>query len=86
MRRNEPFPQHRGLAVQTSNRQISFCRMLNLIHWIRTLIECDLVPVSQYPHQFEFLSLKDLSEHTHRARRYLHRHPPLHVESTLRST
>ena len=51
--------------VDVSNDQISFRRMLTLIHLVRALLDCDAVPLSQDANQFGFFALKDLLERAH---------------------
>ena len=54
--------QQAGLAVHVSHRQISFRRILNLIHLVRALLDGDAVPLAQYPNQFGRFSFQDLLE------------------------
>jgi hypothetical protein len=52
--------QEDGLTVRASNCQISFRRVLNLVHWVSALLNGDAVSVSQYLNQLGFCSFEDL--------------------------
>jgi hypothetical protein len=52
--------QPAGLAIHVPNRQISFRRILNLIHLVRALLDSDAIPLSQYLNQFGPFSFQDL--------------------------
>src|SRR5271157_2090256 len=54
--------EQNGLAVHARNRQVSLRRELNLIHLIRALLDCDVVPVSQYPSQLSLFSREHVFE------------------------
>ena len=56
--------QQVGLEVGAANRQISFRRVLNLIHWIRAFLDCDAIPRSQDLNQFGLFLFKDLLKST----------------------
>src|SRR5208283_5365031 len=71
--------QESGLAVYVSHRQISFRRMLNLIHLVRALLDCDAVPLTQHVNQFGLLFFEDLPDDVQLARCNLHTIPSAHT-------
>src|ERR1022692_2371025 len=56
--------QQAGLAVHVPNRQISFRRVLNLVHLVRALLDGDAVPVLQYVNQFGLFPFQNRLEPT----------------------
>jgi hypothetical protein len=48
--------------------------MLNLIHFVRALLDCEAVSLAQYLNQFDRASFKDLLEPAHFGVCYLHAH------------
>src|ERR1039457_4806212 len=76
--------QQLGLTIHVSNRQIPFRRILNLVHFVGALLDCDAVPLAQHVNQLGLFSLQNILEPTHPVIRCLHGHP-LRPPSRLKS-
>src|SRR6478752_5106225 len=62
LQRGVYLAQQGRLTIHVSSRQFPLLRILNLIHLIRALFDCNAVPVSQCVSQFRLFTLEGLLE------------------------